>query len=221
MRATLRRRIGERDRRGCGSEAQTLTRLAADVERLGPRVKRSASAQRRPRASACSRRASRSCGRATTSTSIARRSRSVRLPGDDCALTVLARVVSRPAADRIILDCGSKTLSNDQARGFVDCPGFGVVLRRPRHAAARTNRCSSNGCRKSTRPCASSDPECRLQAWRSRACAAQPLVRRVESRRLGMAGERGRGPRRAAGCRARPDRVAPPTTRTTQTGRLR
>src|SRR5207248_11729771 len=29
---------------------------------------------------------------------------------EDCALTVLATVVSKPAADRIILDCGSKTL---------------------------------------------------------------------------------------------------------------
>ena len=36
---------------------------------------------------------------------------------DDCALTVLARVVTRPAADRIILDCGSKTLTTDVARG--------------------------------------------------------------------------------------------------------
>jgi D-serine deaminase-like pyridoxal phosphate-dependent protein len=47
---------------------------------------------------------------------------------DDCALTVLARVVSRPAADRIILDCGSKTLSTDQARAFGASPGFGVVF---------------------------------------------------------------------------------------------
>ena len=46
----------------------------------------------------------------------------------DCALTVLARVVSTPAADRIILDSGSKTLSTDQARGFGSTPGFGVVL---------------------------------------------------------------------------------------------
>jgi D-serine deaminase-like pyridoxal phosphate-dependent protein len=37
---------------------------------------------------------------------------------DDCALTVLATVVSRPAADRVILDCGSKTLTNDLARGL-------------------------------------------------------------------------------------------------------
>lgn len=47
----------------------------------------------------------------------------------DCALTVLARVVSRPARDRIILDSGSKTLSNDLARGFINTPGYGVVRR--------------------------------------------------------------------------------------------
>ena len=48
---------------------------------------------------------------------------------DDCALTVLARVVSKPAADRFILDAGSKTLTNDGARGFAPAPGYGVVLR--------------------------------------------------------------------------------------------
>ena len=48
---------------------------------------------------------------------------------DDCALTVMARVVSKPAADRIILDSGSKTLSNDGARGFAPAPGYGTVLR--------------------------------------------------------------------------------------------
>src|SRR5438093_703743 len=47
---------------------------------------------------------------------------------DDCALTVLATVVSKPAPDRIILDCGSKTLTNDQARGIVKAPGYGSVL---------------------------------------------------------------------------------------------
>jgi len=36
----------------------------------------------------------------------------------DCALTVLAMVVSKPAPDRIVLDCGSKTLSTDPPRGF-------------------------------------------------------------------------------------------------------
>jgi D-serine deaminase-like pyridoxal phosphate-dependent protein len=47
---------------------------------------------------------------------------------DDCALTVLATVVSKPADDRIILDCGSKTLTNDQARGIAKAPGYGAVL---------------------------------------------------------------------------------------------
>jgi D-serine deaminase-like pyridoxal phosphate-dependent protein len=47
---------------------------------------------------------------------------------DQCALTVVATVVSKPAADRIILDCGSKTLTTDQARGIAKAPGYGAVL---------------------------------------------------------------------------------------------
>lgn len=47
---------------------------------------------------------------------------------DDCALTVLATVVSKPAKDRIILDSGSKTLTNDGARGFTPAPGYGAVV---------------------------------------------------------------------------------------------
>lgn len=47
---------------------------------------------------------------------------------DDCALMVLATVVSKPAFDRIILDCGSKTLTNDQARGIGKVPGYGAIL---------------------------------------------------------------------------------------------
>ncbi len=50
---------------------------------------------------------------------------------DDCALTVLATVVSKPAVDRIILDCGTKTLSSDSARGFRPAPGYGLVLGDP------------------------------------------------------------------------------------------
>jgi len=46
---------------------------------------------------------------------------------DDCALTVLATVVSKHDG-RIILDCGSKTLTNDEARGFVKPVGYGAVL---------------------------------------------------------------------------------------------
>jgi D-serine deaminase-like pyridoxal phosphate-dependent protein len=47
---------------------------------------------------------------------------------DDCALTVLATVVSKPARDRVVFDSGSKTLTNDGARGFTPAPGFGVVV---------------------------------------------------------------------------------------------
>lgn len=46
----------------------------------------------------------------------------------DCAMTVLATVVARPAPDRLILDCGSKTLSTDSARGFTVPSGYGAVL---------------------------------------------------------------------------------------------
>jgi D-serine deaminase-like pyridoxal phosphate-dependent protein len=47
---------------------------------------------------------------------------------DDCALTVLASVVSAPAPDRIIFDSGSKTLTNDAARGISKAEGYGAVL---------------------------------------------------------------------------------------------
>ncbi len=78
----LRRRIGKRDRRGCGRAKPRRSRVSRlKSSGSGRGSKRSASAQRRRRDSACSRRASPSCARAITSTSIARRSRSARLPG--------------------------------------------------------------------------------------------------------------------------------------------
>ena len=46
----------------------------------------------------------------------------------NCALFIVATVVSRPAPDRVILDCGSKTLTSDGARGFVALPGYGSVF---------------------------------------------------------------------------------------------
>ncbi|MDQ3070644.1 MAG: alanine racemase [Acidobacteriota bacterium] len=49
---------------------------------------------------------------------------------DDCALTVLSTVVSAHA-DRIILDAGSKTLTNDGARGFSALPGYGALSPSP------------------------------------------------------------------------------------------
>lgn len=47
---------------------------------------------------------------------------------DDCALTVLARVMTAHAPDRLILDCGSKTLSSDLVRGPGPRPGHGAVM---------------------------------------------------------------------------------------------
>lgn len=47
---------------------------------------------------------------------------------DDCALTVVATVVSVPARDRAVLDCGSKTLSSDALRPRGE--GHGWILGR-------------------------------------------------------------------------------------------
>jgi D-serine deaminase-like pyridoxal phosphate-dependent protein len=46
---------------------------------------------------------------------------------EDCALTVLATVVSRPTADRVILDAGSKSLSSD----LLGQSGYGMILGYP------------------------------------------------------------------------------------------
>jgi D-serine deaminase-like pyridoxal phosphate-dependent protein len=43
---------------------------------------------------------------------------------DDCALTVLATVVSRPTPTRIVLDCGSKSLSSD----IGNLTGYGQLM---------------------------------------------------------------------------------------------
>ncbi len=45
---------------------------------------------------------------------------------EDCAMTVMATVVSRPTQDRTILDCGSKTLSSDAYDGC-----FGYIVEYP------------------------------------------------------------------------------------------
>ena len=50
---------------------------------------------------------------------------------DDCALSVLSTVVSKPVADRVVLDAGSKTLSSDHARGPDALEGFGAVCPDP------------------------------------------------------------------------------------------
>jgi len=44
-----------------------------------------------------------------------------------CAMSVIATVVSRPVASRVVFDAGSKTLSSDAARGFGSSTGYGTV----------------------------------------------------------------------------------------------
>jgi len=48
---------------------------------------------------------------------------------DDCALRIRATVVSRPTADRAILDSGTKTLTSDAAEGTPG--GFGLIVEYP------------------------------------------------------------------------------------------
>jgi D-serine deaminase-like pyridoxal phosphate-dependent protein len=52
------------------------------------------------------------------------------VPLEDCAIRVRTAVVSRPTADRIILDAGSKTLTSDPAEG-ADGGGHGLILEYP------------------------------------------------------------------------------------------
>lgn len=46
---------------------------------------------------------------------------------EDCALHVVATVVSRPAPNRVIVDAGSKMLTSDGVRGFGQQSGHGLV----------------------------------------------------------------------------------------------
>ena len=54
---------------------------------------------------------------------------------DDVALTVRATVVSRPTAERAILDAGSKALSSDRGPD----EGHGLILEAPRSAVVALN----------------------------------------------------------------------------------
>ena len=109
----------------------------------------------------------------------------------DCALTVLATVVSKPAADRIILDCGSKTLTSDQARGTKPTPGYGVVLTSDGAAIDSTLSIDRLSEEHATVRCPGIDA---AGTWRPGAGAAQSFVRGVEPGRRDPAG--GRRPRR-------------------------
>ena len=54
---------------------------------------------------------------------------------DDCALAVIATVVSTPASDRVVVDAGSKALSADLRVNGLD--GYGIVLGHDRLTVAR------------------------------------------------------------------------------------
>ncbi len=106
---------------------------------------------------------------------------------DDCALTVLARVVTKPAPDRIIVDSGSKTLTNDLARGFAPAPGYGAVLRSTGGVQSpdETSRRRAAVGRARQRP--RDERHARARARRSRPHRPEPLVRRVQPGGLGLA----------------------------------
>jgi D-serine deaminase-like pyridoxal phosphate-dependent protein len=57
-----------------------------------------------------------------------------RIGPDRCAARVLATVVSRPAADRAVIDAGSKALALDPSRSH---PGFGYIAGHPDALIAR------------------------------------------------------------------------------------
>jgi D-serine deaminase-like pyridoxal phosphate-dependent protein len=57
-----------------------------------------------------------------------------RLSPNDCALRILATVVSRPAPDRAVIDAGSKTLAMDKSLAH---PGHGYVVGHPEAEIAR------------------------------------------------------------------------------------
>jgi D-serine deaminase-like pyridoxal phosphate-dependent protein len=96
---------------------------------------------------------------------------------DDCALTVLATVVSKPAPDRIILDCGSKTLSSDAARGFSPTPGYGVALM---HSNLLIERLSEEHATvRVTNELTTLEPGDRVRVLPNHSCVVSNLVDRV------------------------------------------
>src|SRR5439155_20260696 len=50
---------------------------------------------------------------------------------DDCALTVLATVVSTAVPDQAVIDAGSKALGREPLRAAESAGGFGALLDRP------------------------------------------------------------------------------------------
>jgi D-serine deaminase-like pyridoxal phosphate-dependent protein len=69
------------------------------------------------------------------------------VPLEDCALRVVATVVSRPTRERAIIDAGSKTLTSDQAIGatghglLVEFPDAEVYALNEEHGYVDVSRC--------------------------------------------------------------------------------
>ena len=103
-------------------------------------------ARRRPRATRCASRESPSAAPATTSSTTPPRSALGTCGLEDCALTILATVVSVPAPDRAVVDAGSKTLSSDPLRpragGYGLVAGPGEPDREALRGARRRSRCA-------------------------------------------------------------------------------
>jgi len=66
---------------------------------------------------------------------------------DDCAMTVLATVVSHPVSDRVVLDSGSKTLSSDTMGGLyghiVEYPAAKIYQLNEEHAYVDVSDCEN------------------------------------------------------------------------------
>ncbi len=91
----------------------------------------------------------------------------------DCALTVLSTVVSRPTADRAILDAGSKTLSSD----LFGLSGYGLIAAYPEASitglSEEHGHVSLQGCK--TRPTVGE----KVQVIPNHACVVSNLTDRV------------------------------------------
>lgn len=97
----------------------------------------------------------------------------------ECALTVLATVVSKPSTDRIILDCGSKTLSSDLAP---HAAGYGVVLTADGTAideALSIDRLSEEHATVGVRGTTALEPGDRVRVLPNHACVVSNLVDEV------------------------------------------
>jgi len=55
----------------------------------------------------------------------------------DCALTVVATVISRPVPDRAVLNVGSKAMGSDRGRNVSDTGGYGLVIEPERQVLSR------------------------------------------------------------------------------------